>query len=242
MWRWLDRVSALNGVTVLAPALLGYPPNPPVAVGQMIGSRDDVAHIRALVPPDVTDLHLVGHSYGGRLALVLASELAPLVRSVWVYEPVLFGALRNDPTGDPEARSEANANFTTPDFLDPALAGTESWCRAFIDYWNGAGAFERMTPAQRASVIAVSGKIFAELHDIALGSDTFADWHRAVPMTIAYGSRTPHAAQAIARALAGVNPHAVLDRVVEAGHMAPLTEPARVSPGMEAHFRRVGIT
>ena len=138
--------------------------------------------------------------------------------------------------------SDSKTFRPTPNFLDPALAGTEPWCAAFIDYWNGAGAFARMTPAQRASVIAVSGKIFAELHDIALGADTFADWHRAMPMTIAYGSRTPHAAQAIARALAGVNPHAVLDRVVEAGHMAPLTEPARVSPGVEAHFRRVGIT
>ncbi len=241
MWRFLERIPALAGVSVIAPSLLGYPPNPPVALGERIGLSADAAHVRALLPADVTALHLVGHSYGGLVALRLAAELAPILRSIWVYEPVIFGALRNDPASDPEARAEALAFFTSPESLAADFAGFEAWCGGFIDYWNGAGTFDRMSAKARAGVTAVGGKLVAELYDIFYGTDTFADWHRASPLTIAYGAATRRPAVAMAHGLARANPHAALDEIAEASHMAPLTDSARVRPSLEAHFMRAGL-
>lgn len=238
MWRFVGRVPALEGANILAPTLLGYPPHKPVAIGQPVSVRDDAEHIRAMLPAGVTRLHLIGHSYGGVVALAMARLLAPIVASVWVYEPVTFSALRNDPLGDPEARAEANAMFMSPAFLDPAVMGTEAWCATFIEYWNGPGAFARLTPAQRASVVAIGGKIVAELHSIFLGPERFADWTCEAPLTIVYGAETRRPAAAIAHGLAQANPHAVLESIAGATHMAPLHDPESIHASLDAHFRR----
>ena len=239
MWRNVARMPALTATPVLAPALLGYPPNPRIPVGAVLGPDADAAHVRALLPADLSRLHLVGHSYGGVVALQLARELAPIVRSVWVYEPVLFSALMHDPAADSAARAEATAMFGDPAFRDPAVAGTAEWCERFVDYWNRPGAFARMTREQRDALIAVGGKIYAEVLILFGPRGTFADWHRDVPMTVAYGSETRATARAMAVALAGVNPKALLEVLPACGHMAPLTDPAATARSLEAHFMRV---
>ena len=238
MWRSVARLPALAGVPFLAPALLGYPPNPPVAVGDVVTLADELAHVRALIPSGVTRLHLLGHSYGGVVALALARELAPIAASVWVYEPVIFSALRHDPAAEPEARAAAEATFASPGFRDPSLVGTADWCRHFIDFWNRPGAFDRMPEEQRQAVMDVAGKIYAELNTIFFATTTFADWRPSAPLTVAHGARTPLPAQAMARGLVAVTPGAMLDVIAGAGHMAPLTDPGAVQASVEGHFAR----
>ncbi len=240
MWRSLARLPALAGMPFHAPALLGYPPNPPVAVGERVPLEQEIAYVRAQLPSDVTRLHLIGHSYGGVVALAMARALPSLVASVWVYEPVIFSALRHDPAAEPAAREEAESLLATPEFRDPAHAGSEAWCRHFIDYWNRPGAFDRMPADQRATVRLVAGKIFAELTEIFFANSTFAAWRPEAPLTVAYGERTRRTAVAMARGLASVTPGATLDIIPRAGHMAPLTDPSSVHPSVEAHFMRVG--
>ena len=241
MWRSLARLPALAGVPIHAPALLGYPPHPPVAVGEVVTLAQEIAHVRAQLPAGVTRLHLIGHSYGGVVALAMARALPSIVASVWVYEPVIFSALRHDPAAEPEARAVADAHFASPQFRDPTKAGTEEWCRSFIDYWNRPGSFDRLTADQRAAVISVGGKIFAELIEIYFGQTTFADWRPEAPLTVAHGERTPLPAQAMARGLVAVTPGATLDVIARAGHMAPLTDPASIHPSVSAHLQRVGL-
>jgi pimeloyl-ACP methyl ester carboxylesterase len=241
MWRSLARLPALAGIPLHAPALLGYPPNTPVAVGERVTLAEEIAHVRAQLPSGIARLHLIGHSYGGVVALAMARALPDLVASVWVYEPVIFSALRHDPAAEPEARAAADAHFAAPEFRDPAYAGTEAWCRQFIDYWNRPGSFDRLTADQRAAVLAFGGKIYAELLEIYFAETTFADWRPEAPLTVAYGERTPLPAQAMARGLHAITPGSTLDVIARAGHMAPLTDPASIHPSLGAHFARVGL-
>jgi pimeloyl-ACP methyl ester carboxylesterase len=67
----------------------GFPPNPPV---ERVDFDDDAVWLRSVVEPGD---HLVGHSYGGVVALLAAPEL-PL-RSLTVIEPPAFGVARGDP-------------------------------------------------------------------------------------------------------------------------------------------------
>jgi hypothetical protein len=57
--------------------------------------------------------------------------------SVFLYEPVLFGALANATTLDKEAAAQARAFIDHPWFTrDDEKGGTEAWLEFFIDYWN----------------------------------------------------------------------------------------------------------
>jgi pimeloyl-ACP methyl ester carboxylesterase len=67
----------------------GYPPNPPIERSDF---EQQAAEIAELVEPGD---HLVGHSYGGVISLLVAAE-APL-RSLTVNEPPAFGVARGHP-------------------------------------------------------------------------------------------------------------------------------------------------
>ena len=67
----------------------GYPPNPPQ---EHLDFDEQAAEISEIVSPDD---HLVGHSYGGVICLLIASRQP--VRSLTVNEPPAFGIARGDP-------------------------------------------------------------------------------------------------------------------------------------------------
>ena len=67
----------------------GYPPNPPQ---ERLDFERQAAEIGEIVGPDD---HLVGHSYGGVISLLIASQQP--VRSLTVNEPPAFGVARGNP-------------------------------------------------------------------------------------------------------------------------------------------------
>jgi pimeloyl-ACP methyl ester carboxylesterase len=67
----------------------GFPPNPPV---ERVDFDDDAVWLEGIAQPGD---HLVGHSYGGVVALLAAPRL-PLA-SLTVVEPPAFGVARGDP-------------------------------------------------------------------------------------------------------------------------------------------------
>ena len=88
-WRKLAEMLAPQ-FRVLAPDLIGYSPSAPWPDGEPFHFSRDVDYLLTLVDEPV---HLVGHSYGGFLALKLALARPDLVRSIAVFEPVAFGIL-----------------------------------------------------------------------------------------------------------------------------------------------------
>jgi pimeloyl-ACP methyl ester carboxylesterase len=67
----------------------GYPPNPPQERIDFAGQADELLEL--LRPGD----HLVGHSYGGVVALLAAARAD--IRSLTVNEPPAFGLARKNP-------------------------------------------------------------------------------------------------------------------------------------------------
>src|SRR5574343_2017339 len=123
MWRPL-LADLPEGVTPLTPVNRGYAPGDALSVGQAFSVQDEVAHLKALIPPGTTGLHLGGHSYGGFVALTLARAFDLPVRSLWLYEPVLFGALRREPERlSPDAAAQAADLYGARAMLDEAEGG-----------------------------------------------------------------------------------------------------------------------
>jgi pimeloyl-ACP methyl ester carboxylesterase len=239
---WARLTPLVREVPVLAPANLGYPPNPPLPRGQTVTVQDDVAHFIVSLPPGTTGVHVVAHSYGGFVGLNLLHDARVRVRSLWLYEPVLYGALAHSP--DTQASGEARLGdifSARPEFLDPTLGGQDAWLRFFIDFWNRPGAFDGMPEAQREATRQVGWKMFEEVRGTSTDPRPFSAYRTDAPMTLVYGSTTHESTPAMVRALARVNPQAEVEAIEGAGHMAPATRPRLVEASLQKHLARVGV-
>ncbi len=224
----------------LAPANLGIPPRPPLLRGQPFDVREDVQAALSAVH-GFNEVHLVGHSYGGVLALKLLPLLGARARSLFLYEPVLFGSLVTDRAPlDPAAAEEARGLLQHPWFLsDEVRGGSDPWIELFIDYWNRPGSWARMPPEQQAFTRALGWKMYAEVRACFLDQEPF-EQHRlqGIFTTLAMGERSPRASRAMQRRLAELNPAARLVELAKTGHMAPLTHPALVNEALLEHVRQ----
>lgn len=221
----------------LAPTNLGYPPNALLPRGTPCTVRDDAAAILAALPA-TGDVHIYSHSYGGTVALTLIEALGPRLKSLFLFEPVVFGALLNDRSVDtgPDGIAEAEAlRDSRPWFLDDERGGSEEWIEIFIDYWNRPGTWQRMPPAQQAWTRQVAWKMYQEVKSVFTAMTRFDAFDIAVPTTLVSGERSPKAAQAMVRGLALVNPGVRVVTLEGAGHMAPLTHAAKVHALMQEH-------
>src|SRR5207248_11691751 len=61
-------------------------------------TRDDVEDLAALIEAvGPAPAHVIGHSFGGSIALKLAARRPELIRTMVVHEPPLFDLLEGDP-------------------------------------------------------------------------------------------------------------------------------------------------
>lgn len=91
-WAPLRRLA--ERFTLVTPNRGGYPPNPPLE------RVDFETQAEELAPLLEDGAHLVGHSYGGVIALLIAARHPDRVRSLAVSEPPAFGLARGNPEVD----------------------------------------------------------------------------------------------------------------------------------------------
>ncbi|MGZ4809628.1 MAG: alpha/beta fold hydrolase, partial [Thermoanaerobaculia bacterium] len=128
---------------VLAPDLLGYGASGPWPDRKPFHFREDIAFLESLIGDEA--VHLIGHSYGGLLALQLALSRPELVRTIAVYDPVAVGVL--DPVED--ADSLQPLARVSRDWQPGPNGADEAWLAAFVDWWNDAGSWTRLPEATR---------------------------------------------------------------------------------------------
>jgi pimeloyl-ACP methyl ester carboxylesterase len=218
---------------VLAMDLLGCGASDPWPDPDQFDVDADLALVRAVAQLADAPVHLVGHSYGGALALRLAAREPALVRSLAVYEPVAFGVLDGR---DPEGAA-ALAQALPDDFLDPAGGGGAEWVGRFVDFWNGAGTWERLAPARKAALCTTGRKSWLEVCALLRAPDRHFDIR--CPTLVMVGTRSPRPAEGVCRVLAEMIPGALHVVLAEAGHMAPIEEPKRFLGILGAHLARV---
>lgn len=234
-WRGLARLLAPRYRT-LAPDLLGSGATRGWEPAATFAIAEDAALVRAVIDAVDGPVHLVGHSYGGMLALTVARHLpAAQVRSLALYEPVAWGVAAGEPGGPVEAQLAAFGD----DFFDVATGGTDAWYRRFVDFWNGDGAWAALPPAQRDAFVAVGAKVCREVRSLCF-DPTPADAYRGVtaPTLILAGDRSPVAERRVCDVLAATLPAAELAVLTGLGHMGPLVGADAVNARIAAHLDR----
>ena len=237
--QWVRLVSRLQPrYRVLAPDLIGYGSSDPWPDPDHFDLDADTAVISALLAREGA-AHLVGHSYGGMLALRAATRDPSRVLSLSLFEPVAFGVLYS------AGRTAGIADLTEPErvalFLDGETGGDERWMRAFIDYWNGAGAFDALPAGRRAALLATGRKSFLEVRALLLDRTPHTDYAGiGCPALLLTGTRSPVAAREVIDVLAAALPAARVEVLEGAGHMAPIAQGDRVNALIEAHLPAAG--
>lgn len=208
-----------------APELLGYAAGESWPLGAPTSLDEEARRVAPwLGRANDAPVHLVGHSYGGSVALQVALTWPERVASLTLYEPVRFALLRD---ADPDLWREIVDAGRRIGAL--ALEGRDlAAAQVFVDYWSGAGAWQRLAAARQSAVAQRMPKVQAEFE--ALFADPVpADAYRAlrVPLRLVRGTASPAPAQRVAERLAAICPRGELVTLPGADHMAPLAQPER---------------
>jgi pimeloyl-ACP methyl ester carboxylesterase len=235
--RQWGRLAEILGRThdVIAPDLLGSGANPPWPDEKAFDLSEDVDAIERLVERLAEPAHLVGHSYGGLLALTLARRAPERVRSLAVYDPVAFGVLHA--ANDAEGLEDLDRAGKNPVFTDFEHGGDDAWFEVFVDYWNGPGAWRGMTRSGRESFLRVGRKVFYEVWSL-IHDRTPASAYAGIdaPALFLGGADSPAAARRVVALLGEAFPRGRVQMVPGAGHMGPLTHAAMVNDAIVAHI------
>jgi len=212
---------------VLAPDLLGYGRSEPWPVNARLHPWSDLGALLALADVANEPVHLVGHSYGGTVALEAARALGTRVRSLTLIEPVAFHLLRL--TG--RIREWQEITTVGREMIEALrLRRDRGAACVYMKYWVGRLRWWAMTPRARRRVVETVGKVGAEFEVVSQLSRSIGDYRSVnMPTRLIAGERTPKSARAIVDELAHILPNAHVQVLARAGHMSPVTHPAEVS-------------
>ena len=192
---------------------------------------DDLALVAPLVESIAGPLHLVGHSYGGALALKTALRYGERVQSLAVYEPTLFALNYAAAQGIRDAAGDSAQAVERGD-LDAAA-------ERFLDFWMGKGAWQSIPEARRppiaASMRAIRYWANALTHDATPASAFHA---LRVPVLYMVGARSPASSLGVFEVLSKVLPEVQVVRYEKLGHMGPVTHPDVVNEDIERFLAR----
>jgi len=216
--QWRKLAGELPAHRVLAVDLSGQGKSEPWPEPTPFAFTVDVERVVDLVR-DVGPAHVVGHSYGGLVALHAAR--ATRVRSLALFDPVAFGVL--DPDADRDARAILDA-------LDLSWDDRERWLRTFVEFWSGAGSWAALRPAASDEFRRVAWVIHEGVRTLMADRTPLAAFAALdVPALVMTGERSPLPAQRVVQRLAEAM-HARHVVVPDVGHLGPVTHARDVNP------------
>lgn len=234
--QWRRLVETLRpSYRCFAPNLLGYGLTSPWHAGRKQTLEDAAEVTLALCEAIPGPIRLVGHSWGGAVALATANKLGPAVSHLALYEPMLCGLLHGH--GKAEAWSEAMGIYSAVQ----ALGDAQDWkalAEVFTDYFNGDGSWAS-TPTERQQVIASQLPPNRHEWDAGAQSTTAQRFAGITARTlILRGSLTRRVTKETAEVLCQAFPQWALHDIEDAGHMGPLSHSEIVNAELQAFLAR----
>lgn len=241
--QWDRLAGALgDGYQPVAPDLYGYGDTEPWPGPGTLSLAAEAALAEAALPGDSDDVHVVGHSYGGAVALRFAVEQPWRVKSLTLIEPVAFHTLREG--GAADRRLLDSVHRVAASVARGVLTGDYQGAMGrFVDYWSGDGAWQRTKPETRHRLGRHAPKVVLDFHAAVNEPATLDTYARrfGFPVAILRGERSPEPTRRIADLLSERIANASLSTVPGAGHMLPLTHPEQVNETIAAHIRNARI-
>jgi pimeloyl-ACP methyl ester carboxylesterase len=230
-WRALMECLAPH-FRVIAADLYGAGKTPLWPHTQPMWLDDELALLGPVFNAAGARFHLVGHSFGGAVALKAALADHRRLLSLVLFEPVLFSLLVAEAPHGAAAQEILAVRDDTTQLV--AAGDLVAAARRFIDYWMGDGAWAATPHTRQPALAAAMSSVIPEWH-AAFADPTPLRALAAIdaPTLLLTGNQSKASARAVTRLLAMVLPRVRVVEVVGAGHMAPLTQPERINPLIE---------
>lgn len=211
--------------------LFGYGGTPawPHAEPPTLASYADA--VVTAVPTDVECVSVVGHSFGGAVAMEVARRLGGRIDKLILIEPSLFYLLHLH--GRREAYDEISGLSKR---MDLGTAAPEAAAEQFITYWGGPDAWRASAEERKAAFIRGVPVVSHEWNAVFRGDTRSETWATLLPeRTMLLSSRAPkRPSREIMELLIDACPAWRLTQISDGGHMAPLTHPQLVNPVVRA--------
>ncbi len=231
---WRGVAAALGpGFRIVAPDLLGYGANAPWPRGEALAPDAEVAIVEALLDRIGGRVHIVGHSYGGTVALGAAAHCPGRIASLVLIEPVAFHLLRH--AGKPDEWEAIRALAQRHMALVGRGLDAEA-AEAFMGFWIGGPQWRQLPAALRAEVVRTAPKVAAEWRLCLEAADDRATLAGvACPVLLAKGARTRTVMHTVMDLLAALLTSAARAEIAGAGHMSPQTHAAEIAALVRRH-------
>jgi pimeloyl-ACP methyl ester carboxylesterase len=211
--------------------LHGHGRQAPWAGDGPLSAHDEAALVQPLIDR-AGPVHLIGHSYGAAVAVHLAAARPSCVRSLAVFEPVLFHLLaEHEPYG---AATREVLELAEDLRLLVMMGQLDVAAQDFLDYWSGATAWQRMPPQQQQSAASRMPCVmqqFDALFREPLSAGALA--RLSMPVLCLSGSRSTPAAQRMAALLRTLLPRARHETLEGIGHLGPITHASLVNERLQ---------
>jgi pimeloyl-ACP methyl ester carboxylesterase len=191
--------------------------------------RDQAMLMESLLPKDGSGVSIVGHSFGGSVAMRAAALFAGHVRKLVLVEPNPFYLLRS--AGRSEAFREAGRlrdcvreNGRRGDWAAAAAV--------FADYWMGTGSWAAMPAERRAKFAESLQPNFHEWDAVMNETTPLTEWRAGLPSgtTVISAADTVRSIREIVELMQQGCPEWNFVDLPQGGHMAVLTRPDAVNP------------
>ena len=202
--------------------------------------RDEAAATAAVIRAELPEggrarAHIVGHSYGGTIALVLALDWPGLVDRLTLLEPAPYKLLRE--AGETAFAEEIGAR--NRDFIETVRAGglNDAAMEDYLDYFNDRpGYWRSLDEETRTRMLALAERLAVGLDAVRRLKMRRADLAAiSVPVTVIRGGATDPLHARLSELVAGAIPGAALTDLPGAGHMMTLTH----GPAIAEMLRRI---
>ena len=234
--QWADVADALRSdFRVIAPDLCGYGGTTHWPGNGTFNLAIEADLVAALLDMLGKPAHIVGHSYGGAVALQFASRHSRYVKTLTLIEPASFHLLRDGDDIDERGFREISETGTT--VVNALNCGDyEGGMRRFVDYWGGEGAWNALPASQQLALAARISKValdfWATLNDPMRRADLASI---EMPTLVVCGGRSPLPTCRICFHLARMIPDVTVRTVAPAGHMLPFTHFKELLPLIVDH-------
>ena len=189
-WRQLGDMLG-DDYTLIAPEHYGNAQIGPWPGEHVFTLADEAMQTIALIDRAQRKVHLVGHSYGGGVALHAALARPHCVSSLSLYEPSAFHLLKEMGAQGAEALAEILA--VTHEISQKVIVGDYRRAAArFVDYWGGDGAWSALRPRQQVALTRWAPKApldFAALIEETTEPAEYSDLR--FPVVLMRGERAP---------------------------------------------------
>jgi pimeloyl-ACP methyl ester carboxylesterase len=221
---------------VRAVNLFGYGKTPPWSIEASQTLEDQARLVETALPRNAAGVCLVGHSFGGSVAMKLAARLSGRVASLVLLETNPFYLLKQS------GRAEAFAEAMELRDCVKKFGAVGDWVTAaeqFADYWGGAGSWQDMPEERRRAFAEALKPNYFEWDAVMDETTPVEEWARLLPLAtlVVSDPNTVFPIREITAILRLACPMWTYKEIAGGGHMAPLTRPDIINPLVRSFLR-----